>query len=33
MVPHKHMCFINCLNTKALPFSGQTPLGHIFQLC
>lgn len=32
MVPHKHVCFINCLNTKALPFSGQTPLGHIFQL-
>lgn len=32
MVPHKHVCFINCPSTKAFPFSGQTPLGHIFQL-
>lgn len=33
MLPHKHVCFINCLNSKSLPFSRQTPLGHIFQLC
>lgn len=33
MLPHKHVCFISCLNAKSLPFSRQTPLGHIFQLC
>lgn len=32
-LPHKHACFINCLTSKSLPFSRQTPLGHIFQLC
>lgn len=32
-LPHKHMCFINCLTSKSLLSSRQTPLGHNFQLC